>query len=133
MKQFKKINGFANAFWGWGGEDDDLWNRYVACRKWREWFACKFQLTGLRDLVSNFTRHVNKKNCNIKLKRNDFCQFFQKICILGCILHYILILAIPTAWKSSLFSLYAIQPYFDSYHSYKITYRQCPSPQPCHH
>ncbi|NXS16163.1 B4GT6 galactosyltransferase, partial [Mystacornis crossleyi] len=27
VEQFKKINGFPNAFWGWGGEDDDLWNR----------------------------------------------------------------------------------------------------------
>ncbi|XP_023652517.2 beta-1,4-galactosyltransferase 5-like isoform X2 [Paramormyrops kingsleyae] len=26
-KQFRNINGFPNAFWGWGGEDDDLWNR----------------------------------------------------------------------------------------------------------
>lgn len=29
MEQFRKINGFSNAFWGWGGEDDDLWNRLV--------------------------------------------------------------------------------------------------------
>ena len=28
VEQFQKINGFPNAFWGWGGEDDDLWNRY---------------------------------------------------------------------------------------------------------
>ncbi|KAM4611000.1 beta-1,4-galactosyltransferase 5 [Polymixia lowei] len=27
VEQFKKINGFPNAFWGWGGEDDDLWSR----------------------------------------------------------------------------------------------------------
>lgn len=27
VEQFKRINGFPNAFWGWGGEDDDLWNR----------------------------------------------------------------------------------------------------------
>uniref|UniRef100_A0A674CPP1 Beta-1,4-galactosyltransferase n=1 Tax=Salmo trutta TaxID=8032 RepID=A0A674CPP1_SALTR len=27
VEQFTKINGFPNAFWGWGGEDDDLWNR----------------------------------------------------------------------------------------------------------
>jgi hypothetical protein len=30
VEQFRKINGFPNAFWGWGGEDDDLWNRYVS-------------------------------------------------------------------------------------------------------
>ena len=29
VEQFRKINGFPNAFWGWGGEDDDLWNRWV--------------------------------------------------------------------------------------------------------
>lgn len=27
VSQFKEVNGFPNAFWGWGGEDDDLWNR----------------------------------------------------------------------------------------------------------
>uniref|UniRef100_A0A6I8PHG3 Beta-1,4-galactosyltransferase n=1 Tax=Ornithorhynchus anatinus TaxID=9258 RepID=A0A6I8PHG3_ORNAN len=27
VEQFQNINGFPNAFWGWGGEDDDLWNR----------------------------------------------------------------------------------------------------------
>jgi hypothetical protein len=31
VEQFRKINGFPNAFWGWGGEDDDLWNRYHPC------------------------------------------------------------------------------------------------------
>lgn len=30
VEQFRKINGFPNAFWGWGGEDDDLWNRFVS-------------------------------------------------------------------------------------------------------
>ncbi|XP_068604325.1 beta-1,4-galactosyltransferase 1-like [Brachionichthys hirsutus] len=27
--QFLKINGFSNTFWGWGGEDDDIYNRIV--------------------------------------------------------------------------------------------------------
>ncbi|XP_020781375.2 beta-1,4-galactosyltransferase 1-like [Boleophthalmus pectinirostris] len=27
--QYLKINGFSNTFWGWGGEDDDIYNRIV--------------------------------------------------------------------------------------------------------
>ncbi|XP_072262898.1 beta-1,4-galactosyltransferase 1-like [Pyxicephalus adspersus] len=29
-EQFLKVNGFSNLFWGWGGEDDELYNRVVA-------------------------------------------------------------------------------------------------------
>ena len=27
VKHFKLVNGFSNQFWGWGGEDDDMFNR----------------------------------------------------------------------------------------------------------
>ena len=29
-EHFRLINGFPNRFWGWGGEDDDLYVRFVA-------------------------------------------------------------------------------------------------------
>ncbi|XP_020626949.1 beta-1,4-galactosyltransferase 2-like [Orbicella faveolata] len=29
-EHFELINGFSNKFWGWGGEDDDLYNRISA-------------------------------------------------------------------------------------------------------
>ena len=30
-EHFELINGFSNEFWGWGGEDDDLYQRYNQC------------------------------------------------------------------------------------------------------
>ncbi|XP_030346113.1 beta-1,4-galactosyltransferase 6 isoform X2 [Strigops habroptila] len=47
VEQFKKINGFPNAFWGWGGEDDDLWNRYKLLRYSRE----RQYIDGLNNLI----------------------------------------------------------------------------------
>jgi predicted glycosyltransferase involved in capsule biosynthesis len=29
-KDFEEVNGFSNKFWGWGGEDDDLYQRLVS-------------------------------------------------------------------------------------------------------
>jgi len=29
-EHYRLINGFPNRFWGWGGEDDDLYVRFVA-------------------------------------------------------------------------------------------------------
>ena len=35
---FQKVNGFSNLFWGWGGEDDDLFARYSKPRILIYWF-----------------------------------------------------------------------------------------------
>ena len=29
VEQFRKVNGFSNQYWGWGGEDDDFYLRIV--------------------------------------------------------------------------------------------------------
>ena len=29
VEHFRQVNGFSNMFWGWGGEDDDMSNRFV--------------------------------------------------------------------------------------------------------
>ncbi|VDK63469.1 unnamed protein product [Cylicostephanus goldi] len=29
VNQFLDVNGFSNRYWGWGGEDDDLYNRTI--------------------------------------------------------------------------------------------------------
>ena len=29
--QFEYVNGFSNQFYGWGGEDDDMYRRLVHC------------------------------------------------------------------------------------------------------
>ena len=26
-EHFRRVNGYSNQFWGWGGEDDDMWSR----------------------------------------------------------------------------------------------------------
>lgn len=32
-EHYQEVNGFPNRFWGWGGEDDDLYARYVKTKK----------------------------------------------------------------------------------------------------
>ena len=33
VEHYREVNGFPNRFWGWGGEDDDLYARYVRTKK----------------------------------------------------------------------------------------------------
>ena len=52
VEQFRKINGFSNVFWGWGGEDDDMF--------WRIQFH-GLQITRLPANIGRYTmiKHKN--------------------------------------------------------------------------
>ena len=45
-EHFKLINGFSNKFWGWGGEDDDLYNRYI--------FVNQSEKSGLKTVSGSY-------------------------------------------------------------------------------
>ena len=54
-EHFKLINGFSNKFWGWGGEDDDLYNRYMyMCNHYCWfWFLCSPTYFSVTDFFCN--------------------------------------------------------------------------------
>ncbi|ETE74000.1 Beta-1,4-galactosyltransferase 6, partial [Ophiophagus hannah] len=72
VEQFKKINGFPNAFWGWGGEDDDLWNRYLYYINFIKYKLLRYSrerqfIDGLNNLVYMPSIFANKLYTNITI------------------------------------------------------------------
>lgn len=44
--QYLKMNGFPNEYWGWGGEDDDIFNRLVEVGQRAGWSGSEEAQTG---------------------------------------------------------------------------------------
>lgn len=110
-EDFEKINGFPNTFWGWGGEDDEMYSRIMevragAKRKFVFKIQTEFQVF-LYDLgdgsivfaVSALARNMGlQQRCSISSGIKDYCAcvpssqaFFFNV-KMGCIIHLFLIM-----------------------------------------
>ena len=45
--QLTKVNGFSNQYWGWGGEDDDMFKRID---------ANKFKITRYKPTIARYNK-----------------------------------------------------------------------------
>lgn len=63
---FKEINGFSNNFWGWGGEDDDLYDRCNLITKIKP--GHRFGVCTDLETVSNETNRNNNPNYRNNVK-----------------------------------------------------------------
>ncbi|KAG1696133.1 Beta-1,4-N-acetylgalactosaminyltransferase bre-4 [Nymphon striatum] len=52
LEQLQKTNGFSNMFWGWGGEDDDMYNRL---------HHNKYQIMRYPQNIARYTMMTHKK------------------------------------------------------------------------
>lgn len=69
-KQFHEINGFSNMFYGWGGEDDDMFNR-VQNGGYR---VCRYQSYVSRYTMLTHNKEIPNEN-RIKILRNGPKRF----------------------------------------------------------
>ena len=58
---FRNLNGFSNQFWGWGGEDDDMYLRIKKLRmavERRDARLARYTMIRHRDEDKSSSRHV---------------------------------------------------------------------------
>lgn len=70
-KQFHDINGFSNVFYGWGGEDDDLFNRVY----YRGYKVCRYPSFISRYTMLTHEKEIPSEN-RMKYLRNGPKRFY---------------------------------------------------------
>jgi len=57
-EHFELVNGFSNRYYGWGGEDDDMYNRSVCCSASK----CSYFFHQINSLIIQAldVLHINK-------------------------------------------------------------------------
>lgn len=88
---FETINGFPNTFWGWGGEDDEMYSRIVevkhsAMHGATEHFTCLLNLRECRQrfcpVVSSYSYlTVYSGLCRSKLNSFGLLVSFSVVCV----------------------------------------------------
>lgn len=60
MKDYRKVNGYSNVYWGWGGEDDDMAKRII---------SQKLEIERLTEDYAKYTMldHEKRKRVSSKL------------------------------------------------------------------
>ena len=75
-QKFEKVNGYSNIFWGWGGEDDDLYTRLFIYAKLK---MVRANLTvGRYKMIKHKHESLNKPNKDRhKLLLTSMVRMFQ--------------------------------------------------------
>lgn len=57
-EQYETINGFSNEFFGWGGEDDDFYNRFMFLLPTTKWSSAIEEINTCTHVKRSFSHKL---------------------------------------------------------------------------